>query len=137
MSAYSVQALTHKKNVEVIYTNIHISQVCDCKKASFTYLVQLSPCQLPFHNNHYQRREQNDEAMPNVTEHNSEQERESDDSKETGVDFLVGRDTIAVHDTLETSREFVRSVEGWRLLICTQLVQDWTDVSPRLFLERL
>lgn len=72
--------------------------------------------------------------MTNVTEHDSEQEWERDDSEKTRVHLLVRRDTITVHDRLEAFRELVRAVERRRRLIRAELMQDGRDVRTRLFL---
>lgn len=62
--------------------------------------------------------------MTNITEHHSEQERESDNREETGVDFLVRCNTVAVHDGLEPFGELVGAMEGWWGLACAEFVQD-------------
>lgn len=72
--------------------------------------------------------------MTNVTEHDSEEERERDDRKQPRIDFLVGCDPIAVHDGLEALRELIGSDEcGWRL-VGAKLLQYGHDVRSRLFL---
>lgn len=60
--------------------------------------------------------------MPNITEHDGEQEREGDHSEETGVDFLIGGDTVAVHDGLETFGKLIRPVVRGRRLVRAQLM---------------
>lgn len=72
--------------------------------------------------------------MTNITEHDSEEERERDHGKQPWVDFLVGCNSIAVHDGLEALRELIRSDErGWRL-VGAKLLQYGYDVRSRLFL---
>lgn len=45
--------------------------------------------------------------MANITKHHTEQEGESHDSEDCGVDFLVHRYTIGVDDLLEDVREII------------------------------
>ena len=73
--------------------------------------------------------------MTDVAEHDSKQEGEGYDGEETRIDFLVSRDTIAVHDRLERLSELVRALECRRLLAGSQLVQDGRYVRPRLLLQ--
>lgn len=56
--------------------------------------------------------------MSNIAKHDSEQEREGDNSKESRVDLLVRRDTVTVHDSLESFRKLVRAQESGRRLVC-------------------
>ncbi len=60
--------------------------------------------------------------MSNITKHHCKQKWKRDDRKKTGVDFLVRRNAIAVHDRLETNRELVCPIEGRGLLVRAQLV---------------
>lgn len=46
--------------------------------------------------------------MPNVSEHNTEEEREGDARKESRVNLLVARDTVGVNDFLESPSEIVQ-----------------------------
>lgn len=48
------------------------------------------------------------EAVPDISEHDSEKERESRDRKDAWVHLLVPWDTVGVYDFLESRREFVR-----------------------------
>ena len=73
--------------------------------------------------------------MTNITEHDSEQEREGDDSEQTRIDFLVRRDTVGIHDGLETLRELVRADERRRRAVGTELVQDGRDIGTRFLLQ--
>ena len=80
-------------------------------------LSQIGFGPLPLSDDHPQRRHEDDEAVPDVTEHNCEQERERDHSEESRVDLLIRRDTVAVHNVLEPFGELVRAVEsGWCLV---------------------
>lgn len=51
--------------------------------------------------------EEQKEPMAYITEHNTEQERESHDRKDSGVDFLVHRYAICIHDLLEDVCEVI------------------------------
>lgn len=76
--------------------------------------VRLCPLLLP--QDHPESCQEDDTTVTNVTEHDREQEGEGDDSKETGVDLLVGGNTVTVHDGLEAICKLVRAVEcGWLL----------------------
>ena len=75
--------------------------------------------------------------MTNVAEHDGEQEWESDDSEQPRVDFLVCRDTITVHNGLETLRKLVCTDVRWRLLACAELMEDGRHVCSRLLLLQL
>ena len=59
--------------------------------------------------------EEQKEAMANIAEHNTEQERESHDREDCGVDFLVHRYAICVHDLLEDVCEVISLNVSWRL----------------------
>ena len=73
--------------------------------------------------------------MTNITKHDSEQEREGNDSEETWIDFLVGSNTVTIHDRLEAFGELIRAMEGWRLLGRLQFMQNWRNISSRLLLK--
>lgn len=73
--------------------------------------------------------------MSNVSEHDREQERERYDRKQTGVDFLIRRNTIAVDDSLEAFRELVNTMERRWFLGCMQLLENWRDIGTRCFLR--
>lgn len=45
--------------------------------------------------------------MADVSEHDTEQERESDDAEDGRVDFFVGRNSVCVCDLLEGLQEFI------------------------------
>ena len=75
--------------------------------------------------------------MSEITEHDSEQERERDGGVERWIDLLVGRDAVRIDHCLEALSELIRAVVRRRLLVCAQLVQDWRDVCPRVLLQRL
>ena len=67
--------------------------------------------------------------MANVAEHDSEQERERDDGKQTRVHLLVRRDTVGIHDGLEALGELVRTMERGRRAIRAQLMKDGWNVG--------
>ena len=100
-----------------------------------TDLAQVALAQLLLEHDHEGGGQEDDEAVTNVTKHDSEQEGESDDGEETRIDFLVSRDTIAVHDRLERLRELVRALKCRRLLAGSQLVQNGRYIRPRLLLR--
>ena len=82
--------------------------------------VLLSPRPLP--QNHPKPSDEQDTSMTDITKHHREQERERDHRKQTGVDLLVRRDTVCIHDRLKAFRELVKAVvRRWRL-VRTQLV---------------
>jgi hypothetical protein len=60
--------------------------------------------------------------MTDVTEHHGEQEGKGDNGKQAGINFLVGRDSVTVHDTLESFRKFVCPVESGRRLVGAELM---------------
>ena len=55
--------------------------------------------------------------MAQVTEHDSEEEREGDDGKAARVDLTVRCDTVRVHNRLEALGELVGKVVRGRLLL--------------------
>ena len=54
-----------------------------------------------------------DQTMTQITEHDAEQEWESDDGVQSGISFLVRCDSICVDQVLEATSEFVCSIECW------------------------
>lgn len=75
--------------------------------------------------------------MTNITEHNGEKEREGNDGKQSGVDFLIGGNAICIHDFLERYRELVSAMERWRSFRSRDLVQNWRHRSPSRFLQKV
>lgn len=71
--------------------------------------------------------EGNEDAVANVTKHDSKEEREGDDGEETGVDFLVRGDAVRINDGLEAGCELVDAVKGGRVFGIAELVQDGRD----------
>lgn len=69
--------------------------------------------------------------MPQVTKHDTEQERECHTSKDRRIHLLVRRDTIRVHDFLEHLSEFIRFEHtGWfDSMIMHQLEGGYLHVS--------
>lgn len=51
--------------------------------------------------------------MHNISEHNTEQEWEGDYSKYRGIDFLVLRNTIGIHDFLEWPSKLISFNKCW------------------------
>jgi hypothetical protein len=85
--------------------------------------------------NHIQRGKEDDQAMSDITKHHGEQEGERNDSKQTRVDFLIGRNTISVHNGLEALGELVGASECWWRLVRAQLMQDRHDTRTRFLLQ--
>lgn len=73
--------------------------------------------------------------MPNITKHHGEQERERNDGKQTGVDFLVGCNTVSVHDGLEAFGELVGTRESWWRFVRAQLLYNWNNTRSGLLLS--
>lgn len=76
--------------------------------------------------------------MSNITEHDGEEEREGDYCKQSRVDFLIRRDTITVHDSLETLRELVGAMESRGRLARLEFMKDGRDARSGflLFVKR-
>ncbi len=55
------------------------------------------------------------EAMAQITEHDTKEEGECDDSEDCRIDFLVHRNTVGVHDLLEDPCEIICLDIGWGL----------------------
>jgi hypothetical protein len=96
--------------------------------------VRLSHLLLVDDHKHCRRNSYNRVAQ--ITKHDGKQEWESDDGVKRWVDLLVRRYAISVDHRLEALGEPICAVEGWRLLVRAQFVQDWRDVCPRDFLRR-
>ena len=73
--------------------------------------------------------------MSNITEHYGEQERERRNRKQARVNFLVGRDTITIHDSLEPFGKLVRAMESRGRLARLEFMQDRGDTRARLLLK--
>lgn len=56
--------------------------------------------------------------MPQIAEHNGEQEWESDDGVKRWIGFAIRSDTEGVDQVLEALRELVRAIERRRSFIC-------------------
>lgn len=65
--------------------------------------------------------------MTNITKHDGKEERESNDGEQSGVDLLVGSDSVGVYDGLESVGELVGAVEGGGIFVRAQLVEDGAD----------
>ena len=100
-----------------------------------TDLAQVALAQLLLEHDHEGGGQEDDEAVTNIAEHDSEQEREGDDRKQTGVDFLVSGNTIGIHDGLEALRKLVRADERRRRAVGAELVQDGRDIGTRFLLQ--
>lgn len=65
--------------------------------------------------------------MTDITEHDCEQEGESDNGEQSRIDFLVRADTVSVDDILETFGELVRAMESRRSRGSTKLMEYCRD----------
>jgi len=74
--------------------------------------------------------------MAQVTEHDSEEEREGDDGEEAWVDFLVGCNSVRINNALEALGELIGAVERRWLLAGTNLNENGRDVGT-CFLRRV
>ena len=74
-------------------------------------------------------------SVSNVTEHDTEHEGEGNDSKDSGVDLLVARDTIGINDGLETGGKLVGGKVGGRHLVSVQGRQERRHLSSRAVLS--
>jgi len=78
--------------------------------------------------------------MTDITKHDSEEEGEGNDSKDTWVNFFVHWDTISVNDLLESGGEFIHLQISGRLNIVvleSLEVSGWElreNISDLLFL---
>ena len=63
------------------------------------------------------REGQDDAAVTNITEHDSEEEREDGNGEECGVDFLISRNAVSADDLLEGCGELVHFEVGGRFLV--------------------
>ena len=68
-----------------------------------------------------------DNGVTEITEHDSEEEGESDNDGDSGVDFLVGSSTVGVDNGLESLGELVGLEVGRRSLVGPDLVDNGRD----------
>lgn len=62
-------------------------------------------------------KEEKSATMHDISKHNSEEEWEHDDCENSGIDFLISRNSVGIHDLLEDIGEFIQlKVSGGRLL---------------------
>lgn len=95
-----------------------------------THLAEIGFTQAPLIENHVNRGTEDDEAMTDVTKHDCEEEWECDDRKESRIDFLILRDTITVHDGLESLSKLVSPMERGGRLVCPKLMEDGRNIRP-------
>lgn len=81
--------------------------------------------------------EGHDGTVSEITEHDSEQEREGDDGRKTRVDFGVLGSAVGVNDGLEAKGELVGLVVGGRGLGCLDLVDDGRDTEASVIVHIL
>ena len=131
--AWDMPGSTHKKNMPKIWdTGISAGREGDVTVN--TYLAQVGLAQLSLKQDHEGGRDERDEAVTNVAEHDGKQEGESNDSEETRIDLLIASDTIAVHNGLESFGELVGAHESWGFLVRPELVQNWRYVGAGFLL---
>ena len=94
----------------------------DSQEKYLEYLIQIRLSHLLLIDDHNHRCRNSYNSMAQITEHDSEQERERDDGVERWVDLLVGRDAVCIDHCLEALGELIRAVVRRRLLVCAQLV---------------
>mmetsp|Transcript_3507 Transcript_3507/g.5329 ORF Transcript_3507/g.5329 Transcript_3507/m.5329 type:complete len:687 (-) Transcript_3507:294-2354(-) len=81
------------------------------------HLVDLLVLDLGVDPEHGERGEEEEEAVANVTKHDTKEEGEGDDGKGRGVDLLVAGHTVRVDELLELLGELVGLVvSGWGLV---------------------
>lgn len=101
----------HQHNVTTI--ECHVSQ-----------FVQLGPEELSLPEDHRSRSQGHEQTVTEITEHDGEQKGESNNRRQTRVDFLVLGNTVGVDDCLEGLGELVRLHEGRRSLVRSDLVDN-------------
>ena len=94
-----------------------------------THLAQIALAKLSLEHDHGSSSDERDETVADISEHDGEQERERDDSEQTGVHFLVGCHTVGIHNSLEAFGELVRAMESWRGTGCPELMKDRGDIG--------
>lgn len=99
-----------------------------------TYLAEVRFAKLTLRQNHVQRSKENNKAVTDITKHDCEQEREGNNSEQAWVDFLIGRNPIAVHNGLEAFRKLVSAGECWWRLAGTELMKNRRDTGTRFLL---
>lgn len=92
--------------------------------ARATYLVELLRHEFFFLNEQVDRKGEQEEAVPDVTEHDREQEGEGHHAEHDGVDFTVARNAVRVDNVLVDGGEFVRLEIGGRRLFGADDVQN-------------
>lgn len=73
--------------------------------------------------------------MPDVSEHDGEEEGEGDDGEQSGVDLLVRANTVGVDDGLEAFGKLVRAVERRGILGRSKLVKNARDAGSNVLLS--
>ncbi len=102
----------------------HDDHVSACEKHG-EHLAQVLPQHILLVLQHPRREDEHQQAVANVTEHDSEEEGEGDDGEDSGVGLLVPRHTVCIHDVLKRLREFVRpEVRRWGLVLWCDLPHD-------------
>ena len=82
-------------------------------------------------NNKEKGRKEHDNSVSCITEHECEDEGESDDCPRSRIDFSVIGNTVRIHNVLEPLSELVDSVEGWGCFRSFQLMKDCRNSGSR------
>jgi hypothetical protein len=68
--------------------------------------------------------------MPDITKHDSDKKRKSDDVKGCGVDLSVGRYSVSVHDLLGDVQDAIRVEFAGRLMRgLLRIENEWREVG--------
>lgn len=62
--------------------------------------------------------------MTDIAEHDSEKEGETDNGKETRIDFTITRHTIGINETLEARGKLVGTMVRRRCFLCREFCQN-------------
>lgn len=87
-----------------------------------THLVTRSPLELLLESDQSGGTQHHNDTVSNVSKHDSEEEGEGDDRKESRIDLLIRRNTVRVDDGLESGGKLVRRVESRWILERSALV---------------
>lgn len=99
-----------------------------------SYFAEVGFCHFPLRQYHQKCADKSDEAVTNVSKHNSKKERKGDNREQAWIDFLVSCNTIAVDDGLVSFSKLIGPVKSGRFLICAYLLKDRRNASSRFFL---
>lgn len=89
-----------------------------------TYLFTLNLGQGALVQDHVKSGTGHNDGVAEIAKHDGEQEGERDDCKQPRVDFAIIGNTVGIHDSLEAFGKLVGAVEGGRLAVGHDLVED-------------